>query len=88
MFGGSDENNPLLINLSNKKVVKCNFENKLKFKHQSAFKIVSRVEKKPLSKKILEIKKMSKLDLSKLNIEYRKDKNIVDKLFEYKNKII
>lgn len=85
MIRGIEENNIVLPIFNRREFNKIDFENKFKTK-QSAFKIVSRIDRvKVVHKKVFEIKKMSKLDLKKYNIDFKKDQNVVDKLFEYKN---
>ena len=79
----NNENNPLLAKRDSKYQLKNQFENKTKIK-QSAFKIVSRVDKL-ITKKVIEIKKMSQFDLDKYNIIYSKDRSLVDKLFEFRD---
>jgi hypothetical protein len=88
MIRGNDENVPFKAfkaHSNNKPLNKFDFENKLKTK-QSAFKVVSRVDKMKsgTTKRVFEIKKMSKVDLNKYNIDFRKDKSLVDKLFDFK----
>jgi len=85
MIRGIEENNRILPIFNKREYDKIDFENKFKTK-QSAFKIVSRIDRvKVVQKKVFEIKKMSKLDLKKYNIDFKKDQTTVDKLFQYKD---